>query len=180
MSQSHPDTAAPALPSVENGGEAGASRSVTPEDPPIDWKRVLWVFSPLMLLGVLIALEVPLCPSKSMLGIPCPGCGLTRATEALMTGDVSAMLRLHPMAPFLTPVAVFSVIRASAISAGLMKSSRLDPLGRLPNWFWVSALVVLLGLWIARMLGFFGGLPDPIDPANGYIGRALSWIWTLF
>ena len=41
------------------------------------------------------------CPVKSALGIPCPGCGLTRATVSLLGGEFEAALRLHAFAPVL-------------------------------------------------------------------------------
>jgi hypothetical protein len=42
-----------------------------------------------------------LCPTRLLFGVPCPGCGLTRAFSCLWTGDVGAAVRLHPFAPAL-------------------------------------------------------------------------------
>lgn len=41
------------------------------------------------------------CPIKAATGIPCPGCGLTAATGALLHGDWREALRLHAFAPLL-------------------------------------------------------------------------------
>lgn len=172
-----PEPEAPARPSLNEGG-AGVSHSEL-ENPKINWRRVFFAFLPLFILGLLIALDVPICPSRGLLGIPCPGCGLTRATEALAVGDFASMLRFHPLAPLLTPLVMFSVIRATARSAGLIGPSKKDPLGRLPNWFWSSFMVVLLGLWIGRMAGFFGGLPDPLDLTSGFLYRAGAFVYEL-
>lgn len=37
------------------------------------------------------------CIWQALLKIPCPGCGMTRATLAILRLDFAAALRLHPM-----------------------------------------------------------------------------------
>jgi hypothetical protein len=39
------------------------------------------------------------CPLLSALGIPCPGCGLSRGALELLAGDLGAALAAHPLAP---------------------------------------------------------------------------------
>jgi hypothetical protein len=39
------------------------------------------------------------CPIRQTLGIPCPGCGLSRAMLALTLGDWQTSLTLHAFAP---------------------------------------------------------------------------------
>lgn len=153
---------------------AAAEPAIAPR--PFSWKRFFWTISPLSLIGVLIALEVPLCPMKNFLGVPCPGCGLTRATEAMLTGDLASMVLFHPLAPIVTPLVVFSVLRVTLVSAGVLRTNN-DPLGKLPAWFWSGMAIALVGLWITRMLGLFGGTPDPIDPSNGLLWRAARFVF---
>ena len=53
---------------------------------------------PLILLLYLLmyALDTT-CIVKSILGIPCPGCGMTRAVVSALRLDLAAAFRLHPM-----------------------------------------------------------------------------------
>ena len=37
------------------------------------------------------------CPIQRLTGIPCPGCGMTRAVLALLQGDLPRALQLHGM-----------------------------------------------------------------------------------
>ena len=39
------------------------------------------------------------CPIKELTGIPCPGCGMTRAYLSLLQGDISAAFAFHPLFP---------------------------------------------------------------------------------
>lgn len=43
----------------------------------------------------------PLCMSKELFGISCPGCGLTRSFVHLAHGDVSASINSHRLGPLL-------------------------------------------------------------------------------
>src|SRR3954452_20492508 len=40
------------------------------------------------------------CPFFRLTGIPCPGCGLSRAVTLLIKGDLAGSLRFHAFAPF--------------------------------------------------------------------------------
>ncbi len=55
-----------------------------------------------VVLGVARVMRVTLmpCPFMALTGLPCPGCGMTRATEALLRGDWSRAMTFHPYAPF--------------------------------------------------------------------------------
>jgi hypothetical protein len=68
-------------------------------------------------LRTLPALHPPLCPFLALTGIPCPLCGMTRAWDAALHGDLAAAFKFHPLAPLALPlwiVATMALTRCSA------------------------------------------------------------------
>jgi len=120
------------------------------------------------LAGLLLLFEIPLCPTATLFGIPCPGCGLTRATLALLSGNLRLAFQLHPLVFVLAPLLVGV---AGAAAAGYVRgSSGPGPTwvaGRLATRLAWGLLGLVLAVWIARFFGAFGG-PVPVR-------RALDW-----
>jgi hypothetical protein len=115
-------------------------------------------------LALVLLSGLPFCPMAGVLGIPCPGCGLTRATLAAIHGDVRAALRLHPLVFVLTPLLVWSI---SAAALGYVRGPSAHSRPKL--WFssrtatlLASALLIAtLGVWGVRFFGYLGG-PAPV------------------
>ena len=66
-------------------------------------KRETIILSALYLLGIAwmfiyihYKVNILLCPTKWALGIPCPGCGMTRALSLLLKGDMVAAVTMNP------------------------------------------------------------------------------------
>jgi len=138
-------------------------------------QRIVNAALPIVILTLLVASDLLLCPVKLLLGFPCPGCGVTRATFSLLQLDVAAALRHHPLVWLITPLVLWTLGRVTLVSAGVVSATSYDPMDRLPKWFWWAAMALLIGVWIIRLAGGLGGPSDPVDPSNGLIGRALGW-----
>jgi hypothetical protein len=87
-----------------------------------------------------------LCPFRGVTGIPCPGCGLTRAAGALMRGRVDDALHAHPLI-------VLLVVQLGVVWA-LLTFGR-DRLHRLPRWVTPAALIlngaIFVAVWGVRL-----------------------------
>jgi Protein of unknown function (DUF2752) len=91
------------------------------------------------------------CPLLHGLGIPCPGCGLTRAAIELLRGQWRAGLSHHAFAPLL--LAAVAVIGTASLLPERLRLPLLDGIERLERRSGLTALV-LVGLvlyWIARL-----------------------------
>ncbi len=150
----------------------GVARSVTSAEPTGSrTQRVLFALLPIAFLLSLLVFDIPICPTKRLLGLPCPGCGLTRATGAMIHLDLVTMWAMHPLAPIITPLVGWMLGRNVLVSLGLLARDSFDPIQKVPRFVWVLLVVALLGVWFARLAGFMGGHPDGFDYTTGWIFR---------
>lgn len=129
-----------------------------------------------MFVGIfagIVAFRLPFCPLASVFGVPCPGCGLTRATLALAHGELRHALELHPLVLVLAPLFIW------AMSSAALSYVR-GPRSAQPRRPWLGSrvvtplasllLVATLGVWGARFFGYFGG-PVLVETLSDW-GRA--------
>ena len=91
------------------------------------------------------------CPVMATLGVPCPGCGLTRAAMLLVRGEFGRALAMHAFAPALVGalglllVAAFTGKSARERLAGAVRKAEIR------TGFSAGLLAALLIYWIARL-----------------------------
>ncbi len=114
--------------------------------------------------ALIVSARLPFCPLASVTGIPCPGCGLTRATLALLHGDVHGAYALHPLVFVLSPLFIVAVGNAAVgFVRGPRVGHRSNPwfASRQATWLASLLLVATLGVWGVRFFGYLGG-PAPV------------------
>lgn len=127
-------------------------------------KRALQLVALATGLGLILVSKIPVCPMANLTGLPCPGCGLTRASLACFHGHFGDAARLQPLVFFATPmVGVCSVLAAhSWLKRGKVRFP--PPVAR-----WVmpplkALYAALIVLWVVRFFGVLGG-PVPVEPS---------------
>jgi hypothetical protein len=86
-----------------------------------------------------------LCVYRNVFGIPCPGCGLTRALGLLIQGEPLRAFALHPLYP-LTILCIATILFRSRKPFMQLYHKRA---------FWTCSIILLVGLWIVRMVIYF-------------------------
>jgi hypothetical protein len=129
-----------------------------------------------------LSVELPLCPMAALLGLPCPGCGLTRAALAALHGDFAAALRFHPLvflaAPayaFLLGILLWGYVRGTPPKAAPGPSGPAAQtdwavrfmLGRGTSVLAGVTIALLFVVWVARFCGMFGG-PAPVESIRSW------------
>lgn len=81
------------------------------------------------------------CPFRALTGLPCPGCGMTRAWISLLHGDLSAAFRFHP---FFWAVPVLLVF---LLTDGRPKIDRAVPIAVAGGWILFALLRMVIPAW---------------------------------
>jgi hypothetical protein len=100
------------------------------------------------------------CPVRVLFHLPCPTCGITNATRAMLHLHFAQATRIHPLALVVVP---FVGVLVAVELLGFVMT------GRFGLWTDKSAVRIaglamcaaLFVVWIARFFGAFGG-PDRV------------------
>ena len=108
----------------------------------------------LNVVAILLHLPGWECAFFRVTGLPCPGCGLTRACLLLLKGDVQASIKFHAFAPifvlFIALLIVCTLLPKTVTEPFINKAEMLEKQTGI-------TLIILGGLilyWLARLLLF--------------------------
>ncbi|MBR2460441.1 MAG: DUF2752 domain-containing protein [Clostridia bacterium] len=91
-----------------------------------------------------------LCLLLGTTGIPCPGCGLTRATLSALRGDIATAFAYHPL--FFAPYVMIGMWLVSSRFSGMKKAAFITVI------VLAAAMIVC---WIIRLIGGWNGYLTP-------------------
>ena len=122
-------------------------------------KRILRIVV-LHVVALAVLLLIWRCPFYLLFGVPCPGCGITRAYRALLSGNVAEAFALNPM--FLPAgLAFWYVIHRRFLPK--------HPGPRVEIAVGIVILILMLGVYVYRMISQTG--PIVADIESGIIFR---------
>ena len=131
------------------------------------WEKVRRVIIPMLLIALLYAVMLLAvgwtCPIKALLGISCPGCGMTRACISAVRLDFVSAFSYHPLWVVLLPyIAVLLVL----VVKEKRKVTRI--------WLLLGAFLMLI-VYGVRMAWQIGDVVV-FEPQNGWIARSIGAI----
>jgi hypothetical protein len=92
------------------------------------------------------------CPFQELFGLPCPGCGLSRAIAALLHGDWQTCFTFHLFAPFfLLALILMAWITFLPVAQRQWLTSQIEVIERRSG----IVAILLIGLvvyWLARLI----------------------------
>lgn len=130
-------------------------------------KRYLSLILPFFLVGIICTFFFftgDLCLFRRILGIPCPGCGMTRAYLSLLHLNITSAFFYHPLFWCVPLVGAVILCRTHKFFQKLYQ----NPI------FWSILVILFLGVYAIRMLTLFPDTPPMDYAANSVLFRLFS------
>lgn len=86
------------------------------------------------------------CPFEALTGVPCPGCGMTRAMLKLVAGDIGGAAAHNPFCFFLVFTIAVSILPTRWLAKTPLAVKKLLP------YFYISVLVLVIVFWVIDRL----------------------------
>lgn len=137
------------------------------------WKRIrqdveeYWVSALVLALYTILVNVIfhAFCPMVIVFGIPCPGCGLTRAVTYLLSGQILQSLYINPMGIPIACILIYFFWNRYIIGK---KAKGIIPLT-------VVAIILLLVLYFWRMYNFFPNRIPYVYSENNILSKKITF-----
>jgi len=107
-----------------------------------------------------VRVELLDCPFRSLTGLPCPICGISRSSALMLHGDVVGSFRAHPIGPLFILAAIAAIVWAPFV---LLIPERIPDnrerqteRSRAGGRIGPIILLVLLATWAINLVRHFG------------------------
>jgi hypothetical protein len=110
------------------------------------------------------------CPMPLVLGIPCPGCGITRAFGLALHGHLGEAYAFHPLWPLLLAyfafLWIYQLVETARGAPPRLDTSRISAV----------ACIAIVWFWLLRLAFFFaqGGLQ--VVAHDNLLARLARWL----
>jgi hypothetical protein len=113
-------------------------------------------------IAFLLMTKYQVCVFARVTHLPCPGCGMTRATLALLDGRLLDAIAFHPLSPVISPLLAAMLIQKGGMY--LVIGRWWETNQRRGQWgtrITLALVTLSIAVWAARFFGAFGG-PVPV------------------
>lgn len=107
------------------------------------------------------------CAWVALTGLPCPGCGMTRAGLRLLHLDFTGAFRIHP---FIYAVVFYLIL------FGVNRYILLRKCGWVLTGLLAGGMILMILFYIWRMLNFYPGEPPMSYYSENIIAKLRAWL----
>ncbi len=108
------------------------------------------------------------CMIKAVTGLPCPGCGLTRAYVALFHGHFRDAFFYHPLFPVVLLIGACVAGKQLPLLSSLVSNER----------WWGMIFAAFSGVYIIRMVVYFPHTPPMDFHTQAIVPRMIAFLLT--
>lgn len=115
-------------------------------------------------IGIMTAAFGAVCPARIFTGLPCPGCGLSRAALLMARGELAASLKMHPMLLYLLACTAWGFyVRYFTACPGKYK--------KYGEILLIAGVFLFIAVYIVRIRRYFPDQPPMVYEPDNMMSR---------
>ena len=134
-------------------------------------KRALRAILILLMWCVLFLLTDTLCLLQALAGLPCPGCGSTRAAVALFTGRFAEAFAMHPLILISLAILPYAIYRET-LSRGIPEHAS-------EKYIAMGVVSLYIVVYVVRMILLFPHTEPMVPYSRAIWPSAFRWLYNL-